>query len=94
MIWSNKDLAASARHIRLYLETEETSDFYVAFNIRTLLRTDVVPAAQIQVFLQGNSNNMIDESVKLTSTPDKRRRITVTANTKVSECYGEVLDED
>ncbi|KAM0473336.1 hypothetical protein ACHAP7_008296 [Fusarium lateritium] len=94
MIWSDKDLAASARRVRLYFEKEETGDFYVAFHIRTLLRSDVVPSAQIQVFLQGNSNSMIDESVKLTSTPDKRRRITVTANTKVSECYGEVSDED
>ncbi|KAH7263440.1 hypothetical protein BKA59DRAFT_465984 [Fusarium tricinctum] len=94
MMWSNKDLAISARHVRLYFETEQTDDFYVAFNVRTLLRSDVVPAAQIQVFLQGNSNSMVDESIKLTSTPDKRRRIAVSANTKISECHGEVSGED
>ncbi|KAG5659396.1 hypothetical protein KAF25_000598 [Fusarium avenaceum] len=94
MIWLDKDLAVSARHVRLYFETAETGDFYVAFNVRTLLRSDVVPSAQIQVFLQGNSNSMVDESIKLTSTPDKRRRITVNANTKVSECHGEISDED
>lgn len=94
MMWLDKDLAVSARHVRLYFETAETGDFYVAFNVRTLLRSDVVPAAQIQVFLQGNSNSMVDESIKLTSTPDKRRRITVNANTKVSECHGEISDED
>ncbi|KAF5002251.1 hypothetical protein FGRMN_468 [Fusarium graminum] len=84
MIWLDKGLALNGRHVRLYFESEGTGNTYVASNIKTLLRPDVIPAANVQIFLQDSSNRIIGDDAKLTLTPSKWGSVTVIANTQIA----------
>ncbi|KAF5673032.1 hypothetical protein FHETE_3517 [Fusarium heterosporum] len=85
MIWLDKGLALNGRQVRLYFESEGTGNTYVASNLKTLLRPDVVPAANVQIFLQDSSNRIVGDDAKLVLTSNKQGSVTIITNAQIAE---------